>query len=178
MSLITTTPPQQAEGKIAEIYSDIESTFGFIPNAIQLDSINPSHMARHWEGIQESIRHESLSQKLFTLIRLLVSEATHCDYCVGLNAGILMQMHGMSAEDIARVKQTPEQASLDAKELALLQFVLKGVADSNSITAQDIEELKQLGCSEREVFDALAHGAWQVAGDIMLNAFKVEHDFH
>ena len=178
MPLITTTPPQQAEGKTAEIYHDIESKFGFIPNAIQLDSINPNHMARHWESIHESITHESLSSKLFTLIRLLVSEATHCDYCVGLNAGILMQMHGMSADDIARVKQSPGQAPLEEKERALLQFVMKGIADSNNVTAADVEGLKKLGSSEREIFDALAHGAWQVAGDIMLNAFKVERDFH
>jgi uncharacterized peroxidase-related enzyme len=178
MSLITTTQPQEAEGKIADIYQDIESKFGFIPNAIQLDSINPNHMARHWEGIQESLNHATLSTKLFTLIRLLVSEATDCEYCVGLNAGILMQMHGMSAEDIARVQQSPDQAPLDEKERALLQFVVKGTGDSNSITAEDIEGLKQLDCSEREIFDALAHGAWQVAGDIMLNAFKVERDFH
>jgi uncharacterized peroxidase-related enzyme len=178
MPLITTTPPQQAEGKTAEVYRDIENKFGFIPNAIQLDSINPNHMARHWEGIQESITHQSLSPKLFALIRLLVSEATDCDYCVGFNAGILMQMHGMSDEDIARVKQAPEQAPLDEKERALLLFVMKAIGDSNGITGQDIEALKQLGCSEREVFDALAHGAWQVAGDIMLNAFKVERDFH
>lgn len=178
MALITTTHPQQAEGKIAEVYQDIENKFGFIPNAIQLDSINPNHMARHWEGIQEAIAHETLSAKLFALIRLLVSEATHCDYCIGLNAGMLMQMHGMSAEDIAKVKQSTQQAPLDEKELALLQFVMQGIGDSNSITAQDIEALKQKGCSEREIFDALAHGAGQVAGDIMLNAFKVEADFH
>jgi uncharacterized peroxidase-related enzyme len=178
MALITTTHPQQAEGKIAEIYRDIEAKFGFIPNAIQLDSVNPSHMVRHWEGIQESIAHETLSSKLFTLIRLLVSEATHCDYCVGLNAGMLMQIYGMSTEDIAKVKQSPAEAPLEEKELALLQFVMQGIGDSNSIRAEDIEALKQKGCSEREIFDALAQGAWQVAGDIMLNAFKVEHDFH
>jgi len=178
MSLITTTLPQQAEGKIAEIYQEIESKFGFIPNAIQLGSINPNHMARHWQGIQETIAHETLSAKLFTLIRLLVSETMHCEYCVGLNAGILMQTYGMSAEEIAQVKHSAKQAPLDERELALLEFVIKGVGDSNSITAEDIEGLKQHGCSEREIFDALAQGASQVAGDIILNAFKVEHDFH
>lgn len=178
MALINTTHPQQAEGKTAEVYQEIENKFGFIPNAIRLDSINPNHMARHWEGIKESIAHETLSGKLFALIRLLVSEATHCNYCIGLNAGMLMQMHGMSAEDIARVKQSTREAPLDEKELALLRFVMQGIGDSNSITAEDIEALKQKGCSEREIFDALAHGAWQVAGDIMLNAFKVEADFH
>lgn len=178
MSLITTTQPQQAEGTTAEIYQEIEGMFGFVPNAIRLDSVNPGHMARHWESIRDAIAHESLSARLFTLIRLLVSEESHCDYCIGLNAALLMQHHGMSQEDIARVKQTPEAAPLDEKEKALLHFVMKGVRDSNSITAQDIEALKLLGCSEREIFDAMAHGAWQVAGDIMLNAFKVEHDFH
>ena len=86
-----------------EIYNEIQGMFGFVPNAIRLDSINPSHMARHWEGIKDSLGHETLSAKLFTLIRLLVSEATHCEYCVGLNAGILMQMHGMDQAAIARV---------------------------------------------------------------------------
>jgi uncharacterized peroxidase-related enzyme len=178
MSLITTIQPHQAEGKAAEIYNEIQGMFGFVPNAIRLDSINPSHMARHWEGIKDSLGHETLSAKLFTLIRLLVSEATHCEYCVGLNAGILMQMHGMDQAAIARVKQSPAQAPLDDKEKALLVFVMKGIEDSNSITAADIAGLRQLGCSEREIFDAMAHGAWQVAGDIMLNAFKVEHDLH
>jgi uncharacterized peroxidase-related enzyme len=178
MPLITTTLPQQAEGKIAEIYQDIESKFGFIPNAIQLDSINPNHMARHWESIQEAIAHETLSPKLFTLIRLLVSEATHCEYCVGLNAGILMQMYGMSTEEIAKVKQSPQQAPLDDKERALLAFVMKAIGDSNGIESEDVETLKQLGCSDREIFDALAQGASQVASDIMLNAFKVEADMH
>jgi len=178
MSLITTIQPHQAEGKTAEIYNEIERMFGFVPNAIRLDSINPDHMARHWEGIRDSMGHETLSSKLFTLIRLLVSEATHCDYCIGMNAGILMQMHGMDQAAIEQVKQSPEQAPLDAKEKALLVFVMKGIEDSNSITAADIAALRQQGCSEREIFDAMAHGAGQVAGDIMLNAFKVERDFH
>jgi alkylhydroperoxidase family enzyme len=124
------------------------------------------------------MNHDTLSTKLFALIRLLVSEAHQCKYCIGLNSGILMQTHNMSLEDIARVKQTPETAPLDEKEKALLLFVIKAIDDSNSTTAEDVETLKQLGCSEREIFDALAQGARQVAGDIMLNAFKVEDDIH
>jgi uncharacterized peroxidase-related enzyme len=177
MSLLTTVDPRQAEGKTAEIYHEIEAMLGFIPNAIRLDSVNPSHMARHWEGIKEAIGHETLSDKLFTLIRLLLSEETQCDYCIGLNAGMLMQNHGMSQEEIVQVKQTLDAAPLDQKEKALLRFVMKGVSDSNSISAEDVAVLKQLGISDREIFDALAHGAWHVANDVMLNAFKVERDF-
>jgi hypothetical protein len=52
------------------------------------------------------------------------------------------------------------------------------VADSNGVTAGDLDRLKALGSNEREIFDALAHGSQQVAGDIILNAFKVEADLH
>jgi uncharacterized peroxidase-related enzyme len=176
MSLLTTIHPQQAEGATAEIYREVEGMLGFIPNAIRLDSVNPSHMARHWESIKEVIGHETLSQKLFTLIRLLLSEATQCDYCVGLNAAMLIQHHGMSQEDIIQVKKTLDAAPLDQKEKALLRFVMKGVSDSNNISAEDVRALKQLGISDREIFDALSHGAWHVANDVMLNAFKVERD--
>jgi uncharacterized peroxidase-related enzyme len=177
MPLLNTIHPQQAEGKTAEVYREIEGMFGFVPNAIRLNSINPGHMARHWEGIKEAIGHETLSDKLFTLIRLLLSEATQCDYCIGLNTSLLVQSHGMSLAEIAQVKQTLDAAPLDQKEKALLRFVMQGVSDSNSISADDIGALKQLGVSDREIFDALAHGAWHVANDVMINTFKVERDF-
>ncbi len=178
MPLINTIEPENARDTVAEIYAEINGIFGFIPNAIKLDSINPAHMARHWNGIKESVQHPSLSQKLFTLIRLLISEAQRCEYCIGLNAGMLIQMHGMSQEQVAEVVRDPTQAPLDDKEKALLLFVVETINDSNGTTAATIEALKSKGCSEREIFDALAHGAQNVAGDIILNAFKVEPDMH
>jgi uncharacterized peroxidase-related enzyme len=178
MPLISTIEPENAQGAVAEIYQEINSLFGFVPNAIKLDSLNPEHMSRHWNAIKQSIQHPSLSQKLFTLIRLMISEAQCCEYCIGLNAGMLIQMHGMTQEQIAQVVKDPAQAPLDEKEKALLLFVVHGVADSNGVTAEDLDSLKALGSSEREIFDALAHGAQQVAGDILLNAFKVEADLH
>ncbi|MEN8180435.1 MAG: carboxymuconolactone decarboxylase family protein [Pseudomonadota bacterium] len=178
MPLINTIEPENAQGAVAEIYQEINEMFGFVPNAIKLDSINPEHMSRHWNAIKESVQHPSLSQKLFTIIRLMISEAQHCEYCIGLNAGMLIQMHGVSQEQIAEIGRDPAQAPLDEKEKALLLFVVKTVNDSNGTTAAEIEDLKAKGCSEREIFDTLAHGAQQAAGDIMLNAFKVEADMH
>jgi alkylhydroperoxidase family enzyme len=178
MALIKTIEPEAAQGVVADVYNEIKELFGFVPNAIRLDSINPEHMARHWGGIRQVLEHPSLSQQLFTTMRLLISEAQRCDYCVGLNAGMLMQMHGLSQEQVAAISSDPVTAPLDAKEKALLLFTLRAIEDSNAVSAEEIEALKQAGASEREIHDALAHGSQQVAGDIMLNAFKVEPDLH
>jgi uncharacterized peroxidase-related enzyme len=178
MPLITTIAPEQAEGTVAAVYAEIQQLFGFVPNAIRLDSINPEHMSRHWNQIKESIQHSSLSQKLFTLIRYRVSEIERCEYCIGLNGGMLIQMHGMTQEQLAAVSADPATAPLADKEKALLQFVVRAVKDSNGISAEDMQGLREAGCTEREIFDSLTHGAQQMAGDIVLNTFKVEADLH
>ncbi|MCB1733610.1 MAG: hypothetical protein H6981_01690 [Gammaproteobacteria bacterium] len=178
MPLIHTVTPENATGQVAETYAQIKAAFGFIPNAIQLDSINPAHMARHWAGIQDAVGHKTLSGELFTTIRLLASEIEHCEYCIGLNAGMLMQMHGRSVEEIAAIKADPAAAPLNAKEKALLVYVTKILKDSNSGTADDIAALHAAGADDREIFDALTHGAGQIASDIILNAFKVDPDMH
>lgn len=178
MPLIHTVTPENATGDVAAIYDEINTMFGFVPNAIQLDSINPDRLRHHWEGIKQAVVHPTLSQELFTTIRLLGSEIEHCEYCIGLNAGMLMQMHGRSVDDIAAIKADPAAAPLNDKEKALLVFVVKALKDSNGISENDIATLHAAGNDDREIFDAMTHGAQQIAGDIILNAFKVAPDLH
>ena len=129
-----------------------------------------------WDYIGTIVQHESLSPALFTIIRLLVSEQQKCEYCVGLNAGFLMQ-EGMTEEQIDAIKADPQQAPLNDKEKALLLLVMKAAKDSNSLTAEDMDKVRAQGASDREIYDAIGHAANQMWGDMMLNAFKVERDF-
>ncbi len=174
MSLLNTVKPEQAEGSVATIYQQIEQALGFVPKAFQLSSINLGHLERHWTDIGEIMSHPTLSQKLFTIIRLLVSEIHRCKYCIGINTSMLLNIAGMSQEDIDRMVADPGTAPLDAKELSLLLFVLDAVRDSNGISPDRIDGLRAAGCSDREIFDAAAHACHMVASDIMFNAFRVE----
>jgi alkylhydroperoxidase family enzyme len=80
-------------------------------------------------------------------------------------------------EQIEAAKADPEKAPLNEKEKALLVFVLKATKDPHSVDAGQIAALKKLGWAERDIFDALAHGARAVATNIIFDAFKVEQDF-
>lgn len=176
MSLIRTVDPQQAEGTVASIYNEVREMFGFVPNGLKLDSVNPERMEQHWRAIGTTLRHPSLSQTFFTCVRYLVSEAQRCEYCIGLNAGMLINMHGADPDTVKRMAADPTLAPLDEKEKALLLFALRMTRDSNSSSPEDIEALKNAGCSEREIYDAVSNAAHMVAGDIVLNAFKVQAD--
>jgi hypothetical protein len=80
MAIIKTVDPAQAEGKVAELYAQMQQNIGFIPNAFQLYSVNPAMLEEHWKYIGYHIQHPSLSGKLMTIIRLLVSIDLQCHY--------------------------------------------------------------------------------------------------
>ncbi len=176
MSLISTIEPQQAEGSVARIYNEVQEMFGYVPNGLKLDSINPQQMEQHWSGILATLNHPTLSQTFFTCVRYLVSEAQRCEYCIGINAGMLINMHGVDPEVVSGMAADPTLAPLDEKEKALLQFVLRMTEDSTTSSPEDIEALKEAGCSEREIYDGVSSAAQMVAGDIVLNVFKVQPD--
>jgi hypothetical protein len=54
--------------------------------------------------------------------------------------------------------------------------VLKATRDSKSVSAIDLEAARAAGWSDRDILDAVNHGARMVAGDIVINGFKVERD--
>nr|CAA6827616.1 MAG: Unknown protein [uncultured Thiotrichaceae bacterium] len=176
MSLLAVVEPDQAEGEIAAIYASMMEAIGMVPNSMIMQSVNPRALRSLAENIGYIINHPSLSPVLFTLIRLGVSTDHSCVYCVTTNKGILMQA-GMSLEQIDAIQADPTQAPLDEKEKALLLYTLKAVSASNEVGEKEIAELRESGASDLEIFDALGHGAAQLAGDVMINALKVENDF-
>jgi len=177
MSILNTVAPEQAQGQVAELYKSFEQQIGFIPNAFKLSSVSPQMLQQHWEYIGYYMQHPDLSKVLTTLIRLLVSQKVDCEYCINLNTSLLINDAGMTAEQVAAIRADPAKAPLDDKEKALLLFVLDAVADAHAVSQVDLQKLRDLGCSEQDIYDALNHGARQVGLDIMLNAFKVENDF-
>jgi AhpD family alkylhydroperoxidase len=118
------------------------------------------------------MRHKTLGGKLLAFIRLLVSEQEQCDYCIGMNSGILLQ-YGVLPENIAEIKLDPSKAPLEEKELAMLLFVLSMVKNSNAIAQGDVDKLRNLGWNDTEILEASYHAATQVGVDKIFNAFKI-----
>jgi len=177
MSLLQTVSPEQATGKVADIYAQIQNMFGRVPNGLQLFSVSPDLMEQITPQYAYYMQHPTLSFPLLALVRMLVSKDNDCVYCVGLNEGFLMQRANYTSDQIAAIKRDPRNAPLNEKDLAMLLFILKGTRTSKSVTADDVNQLRGLGWTDRDILDGLFHGARHVAADIMLNALKVEIDF-
>jgi len=177
MSLLQTVLPSDATGEVAAVYDQIKSAFGGVPNVLSIWSASPYFLKQQFDMIGYYLSHPSLSGPLLACIRMVVSERTNCQYCVDMNAGMLINMMGWTPEQVAAVQADPARASLPEREKAMLLFVLKAVNDAPAVTAEELDELRGQGWNDSEIFDALNHGARMVAGDIILNAFKVERDY-
>jgi uncharacterized peroxidase-related enzyme len=176
MALIKMFDKDNATGRVAEIYESMYSTMGFIPNAFKVYSSSEHILESQYKNLGYFMRHQTLSGKLLAFIRLLVSEQESCAYCIGVNTGILFQ-YGVLPEAVEEIRLEPSRAPLEPKEAAMLHFVLKMVKDSGSISENDVNNLRNLGWTDRDILDASYHGATQVAADKIFNAFKIELDF-
>ena len=177
MSILQTVKPENATGEVAEIYAQIQNAWGQVPAAIQVFSANPFLLKQQWEYYGSIMQHPTLSMALTTCIRMLVSQAGKCGYCIDMNAGMLINMAGWTPEQVAATRADFNNSPLSSKEKTLLGLVLKSTSDSNSVGASDLQAARNAGWSDSEILDAVNHGARMVAGDILINGFKVERDF-
>lgn len=177
MSIVQTVAPEQASGRVAQVYARFKEVFGRVPNAIRLYSSSPDLLEQMAQQNAYYMQHPSLSFPLLAMIRMLVSEQNDCAYCIGLNESLLINRGGYTPEQIAAARRNPADAPLGEKDKAMLLFVLKGTGAPKSVVKEDLDRLRAQGWSDRDIVDGLYHGARNAAADIMFDALKVENDF-
>jgi AhpD family alkylhydroperoxidase len=177
MSIISTVAPEHATGQVAEIYAQMQQALGRVPNALQLYSASPDMLAMQWQFLGYYFQHPTLGFPLLASIRMLVSQENDCAYCIGLNESMLIHRAGFTPEQTAAAKRNPAETPLPEKDLAMLLFVLKATQTPKAVAPADLAALTALGWTERDIFDAVNHGARNVAVDILFNTFKIANDF-
>lgn len=173
MALITTVEPGSAEGQTKEIYDTMQKLAGVVPAPLQLASASPWMLDMMWQSVQYYSRHPRLGFGVLSAIRYLV--ARHYDYafCTGFNKKFLL-LQGMSEADIEKMEQDPLQVPLDDKDRSLAAFVIKAIKTPNTVEKDDMDRLRELGWTDGDVLDAVAHGTNMVGSSILMKTFKMD----
>ena len=89
-------------------------------------------------------------------IALLVSKENNCKMCVGVHKKIA-KMLGLTDEEIEKILKGIDAIDKDEKTKALLSFCIKSAQKDNyKITKEEIDELKNIGWSDKEILEAVA----------------------
>ncbi|AEM48619.1 hypothetical protein Acife_2529 [Acidithiobacillus ferrivorans SS3] len=177
MPILHPLTPEKATGKTAKIYQEIEAAFGRVPAVLQVQGWSEAALSQQWESIKYYRNHPHLSPALTATIRMLVSQANHCDYCVGFNEALLIDQFGQSPDDVSATKKNPEATPLPEREKAILLLTLKAVQTPAAVSQTDMDRLIAMGWSEGDIMDAVIHGARNQMIDVIMNTFKIERDF-
>jgi AhpD family alkylhydroperoxidase len=90
MTLFRTVSPQEATGKVKEVYEDIKETkeIDFIPNFWQALSNNPDHLEATWQKLKTVMTPGKLDLLTKEIIALAVSITNNCTYAAVKRLGL------------------------------------------------------------------------------------------
>ena len=176
MSLLNIPTEENMTDEVKEIFDEMKCTIGIVPNSMKLWSVNPRALKAQWSGMKSIFSKNREDQKLYAIIRYLASNENSCTCCIGLNGSMLINFQGMTEDELITMQKDPSLAPLDKKNKALLVFAMKSIKDADSVNADDIEALKQLGISEMEMFNIVLAASHMFVVNTLFKTFKVEQD--
>jgi len=162
--------------EIDKIYNDIQNTLGFIPNILQLCSMNYNVLKAVWGNTKEILTMSFEEQKFHLILRLLVSNENSCEYCVGVYEGMLINKYKIDVEEIQKLKQEPQKAPLQESYIELLLFALKSFNNPKLIELSDLEDLEKLKFKPKQIFDAIHNAKYMTVINTLATTYKVEVD--
>ncbi|HEY4252755.1 MAG TPA: carboxymuconolactone decarboxylase family protein [Roseomonas sp.] len=150
MDRIITPAPETATGATAEVYAQIRKAAGKVPNtyaAIGAHGPAALHAILQAEG---ALAAGSLSRQDQETIKLLVSVAAGCDYCVAAHS-LLGKMTGLTPDALRQIRDGA--ATSDAKRDALVRFVGILVRTHGTISDEAFADIRAAGYTDAQIVD-------------------------
>jgi len=173
MGLIQPVDAQKAEGKIKEAFEFFQQAIGTIPAPMAMFSASPGLFNIQLQSMNYFMQHPTLKFPLLSSIRYLVAKHYEYQFCTHFNKAFL-EKQGMSEEGIQKIAQDPESAPLEDKDRAMLVFVVKAVKSPDSISQSDMDRLHEMGWTDQDALDAMAHAGTMIATSVMMKTFKLD----
>ncbi len=180
-SMIPYTSESEATGEVKEIYSQVKRAFGMIPAPIMQHSVSPDLLKNHWNYFGAISKNKNFSPKFSAIMRMGIAsqdQFEHCAYCVDGNAMMLKHMFKMSDQEINHLQKVPLDAKLNTKEKKMLAFLLKATKSPSSLVKSDYDALRELGWTDKDIFEGLKMATQMIAAIYMVNSLKIPSNFN
>ena len=159
MAFIKVVSPQQAQGRLAKIFKQIQAPDGQVDNVLQIHSLRPHTLQGHM-AIYKAVLHHTGNQVpewYLEAIGVLVSRLNGCVYCASHHAeGLkrLLKAEGRESDAYLQAlqQQSPAEPFTPAEQLGLT-YAGKLTRTPGQIEAADIEALREAGFDDGEILE-------------------------
>lgn len=174
MARIKYVKPEEAEGKVKEAYSYFPEHVG-VPKPIQMMSASPDIMSIQMQMMGYFMNHKTLDFTTLSFIRLIVASREGFGFCKHLNTQLLT-LHGATPEELEATIDDPMKAPVEDKEKAIIAFAVAAVTEPDSITDEHMENLRQLGYTDSDIYDAATHASSMIVAGRLYKAFNMDEE--
>lgn len=149
---LKTVALDEATGFVADQYQADITSRGFAMNATRAWTTRPE-VQRAWGEFVGTVRQGSeLSARDWRLITFIAAKHIRSTYCSLEYGRQLLQDLG-GTEQVMEVQRDFRSAGLSPRDVAMLDYAEKVTVDAPSISAEDVERLRQHGFSDAGIYD-------------------------
>lgn len=174
MTFIETVAEDEASGATAELYATEEEVFGFLPNLVRALSLRPDAYFA-WKRLNGAVKG-GMDLRRYELATIAAARELRSSYCMLAHGSVLMDKGFLEPEALRAVVSDHRTASLDEVDVAVMDLAAKVASDATSVEQADIDRLRSLGLSDRDVLDVVLAAAARCFFSKVLDAVGAEPD--
>ena len=150
MSRLLVPDLESDTGPSGQIYTEIKKSIGSVPNTFATIAAHGSAALKSVLAADAVLAAGTLTKRDQELIKLVISAASGCDYCVAAH-NHLAKLAGVKPEVLRRVREG--QPTGDARRDALVGFVRKLAQSSGTLSDEDVAAIKAAGYSDPQLVE-------------------------
>ncbi|HSB85469.1 MAG TPA: peroxidase-related enzyme [Ilumatobacteraceae bacterium] len=158
---------------VADWYDKQREAWGYLPNYAAAFATRPD-VARAWNTLNTAVRG-NMERRRFELATIAAARAYGSTYCMAAHCKFLRDECG-DEPTMRAVAADPSGANLDATDRAVMDFATHVARDASSITAGDLQQLRDHGLSDPEIVDVVFAAAVRAFFTKVLDALGVQAD--
>lgn len=158
MSWIKTISYQNATGKLKALYDRIKGPNDYLDNILKVHSLRPHTLEGHMKLYKNVLHHldNQLPKWLLEAIGVYVSLLNSCEYCVQHHfQGMRKLLNDDTRSNVifTALKQEDPASAFHDKELVIFNYAAKLTKSPNSVSENDVKDLRESGFSDEEILE-------------------------
>jgi uncharacterized peroxidase-related enzyme len=150
MSRLFNQAVSESSGHAAHLYAAIKVAVGMVPNAyVNIGSNSPIALDTLL-NIDDALRKGTLGAKEGEVVKLVVSQAAECDYCLAAHT-LIGKKTGLSKEDVLAIRHGT--SSSDARLDILASFTRELISTKGTLSGMTFEKIKAAGFTDAQIVD-------------------------
>ncbi len=157
----------------ADWYARQRASWGYLPNYAHAFALRPA-VAEAWNALNHAVR-TNMDRRRYELATIAAAREYRSTYCTAAHSKFLRDDCGDEPTMLA-VAADPTGADLDPTDQAVVNFAAQVARDAASVSAADVQQLRDQGLTDPEIVDVALAAAARGFFTKVLDALGVQAD--